>query len=410
MKRKNYLLAAAVIVSLAVFAGCGGKGKDSAGGTKTDTEGGTGEADADKAGTGEGTQAVESGDYSVDDYVTLGDYKGMEVEYIIPEVLDDDVEMYIQGELEENTEYKEITDRPAQEGDLVNIDFTGKIDGEEFDGGSAEEYELVLGSGEFLEDFEKNLVGKNAGETVTFQTTFPEDYDEEVGGKEAEFTVTIHSISEVITPEYNDDYVASVSEYKTTAEYEAKMKEELLASEKENALQEAGQSALAQAMENATVNGYPQDLYDTIYSETEENYKLFAEFMGMEYEDFLAEYVGTDDLSDEVLEQVNEILVVEAIAKKEGLGLKDGDYESGAMKLAEAEGYDSLESYEEDYGKDYVQRQLLHNQVTDFLYQSAKVTEVTQDEAGEGEELELEDGGLEDEEGLEDDAEGEAEG
>ena len=113
---------------------------------------------------------------------------------------------------------------------------------------------------------------------------------------------------------------------------------------------------------------------------------------------------------DEVLEQVNEILVVEAIAKKEGLGLKDGDYESGAMKLAEAEGYDSLESYEEDYGKDYVQRQLLHNQVTDFLYQSAKVTEVTQDEAGEGEELELEDGGLEDEEGLEDDAEGEAEG
>ena len=176
MKRKNYLLAAAVIVSLAVFAGCGGKGKDSAGGTKTDTEGSTGEADADKAGTGEGTQAVESGDYSVDDYVTLGDYKGMEVEYIIPEVLDDDVEMYIQGELEENTEYKEITDRPAQEGDLVNIDFTGKIDGEEFDGGSAEEYELVLGSGEFLEDFEKNLVGKNAGETVTFQTTFPEDY------------------------------------------------------------------------------------------------------------------------------------------------------------------------------------------------------------------------------------------
>lgn len=392
MKRKSYLLAAAVVLGLAVFAGCGGKKQDSAGETKAD---GTEEAS--------GGAQDESAGYQVDDYVTLGDYKGLSVEYLIPEVTDDDVEMYIQGELEENAEYKEITDRPVQDGDSVNIDFTGKIDGEEFEGGSGEDYDLLLGNGEFIEDFEANLIGKNSGETVTFKATFPEDYDEELGGKEAEFTVTINSISEVVVQEYNDDYVASVSDCKTTAEYEAQKKEELLESEKENSLLEAGESALSQAVENATVTGYPQELYDTLYAEAEENYKLFAEFMGMEYEDFLTEYIGTDDLGGEVLEQVNEALVVQAIAQKEGLEAKDAEYESEATKMAEEEGYDSLESYEEDYGKDYIKRQLVRNKVLNFLYESAKVNEVAQDqvEFEEGEE-DLEDGG---EVELEDDAE-----
>lgn len=403
MKRKNYLLATAVVLGLAVFAGCGGKKQDSTGeanvgNTEEPSEG----AQDESAGTGN----------SVDEYVTLGEYKGLPVEYLIPEVTDEDVEMYIQGELEENAEYKDITDRPVQDGDSVNIDFTGKIDGEEFEGGSGEDYDLLLGNGEFLEDFEANLIGKNSGETVTFNTTFPEDYDEELGGKEAEFTVTINSISEVVIQEYNDAYVASVSDCKTTAEYEAQKKEELLESEKENSLLEAGESALSQAVENAQVTGYPQDLYDTLYTEAEENYKLFAEFMGMEYEDFLAEYIGTDDLGDEVLEQVNETLVVQAIAQKEGLEVKDADYEAEANKMAEVEGYDSLESYEEDYGKDYIQRQLMRNKVLNFLYESAEVSEVTQDqiEFEEGEE-DLEDGGeleLEDEteEGAEEGAQG----
>ncbi len=403
MKRKNYLLATAVVLGLAVFAGCGGKKQDSTGeanvgNTEEPSEG----AQDESAGTGN----------SVDEYVTLGEYKGLPVEYLIPEVTDEDVEMYIQGELEENAEYKDITDRPVQDGDSVNIDFTGKIDGEEFEGGSGEDYDLLLGNGEFLEDFEANLIGKNSGETVTFNTTFPEDYDEELGGKEAEFTVTINSISEVVIQEYNDAYVASVSDCKTTAEYEAQKKKELLESEKENSLLEAGESALSQAVENAQVTGYPQDLYDTLYTEAEENYKLFAEFMGMEYEDFLAEYIGTDDLGDEVLEQVNETLVVQAIAQKEGLEVKDADYEAEANKMAEVEGYDSLESYEEDYGKDYIQRQLMRNKVLNFLYESAEVSEVTQDqiEFEEGEE-DLEDGGeleLEDEteEGAEEGAQG----
>ena len=403
MKRKNYLLATAVVLGLAVFAGCGGKKQDSTGeanvgNTEEPSEG----AQDESAGTGN----------SVDEYVTLGEYKGLPVEYLIPEVTDEDVEMYIQGELEENAEYKDITDRPVQDGDSVNIDFTGKIDGEEFEGGSGEDYDLLLGNGEFLEDFEANLIGKNSGETVTFNTTFPEDYDEELGRKEAEFTVTINSISEVVIQEYNDAYVASVSDCKTTAEYEAQKKEELLESEKENSLLEAGESALSQAVENAQVTGYPQDLYDTLYTEAEENYKLFAEFMGMEYEDFLAEYIGTDDLGDEVLEQVNETLVVQAIAQKEGLEVKDADYEAEANKMAEVEGYDSLESYEEDYGKDYIQRQLMRNKVLNFLYESAEVSEVTQDqiEFEEGEE-DLEDGGeleLEDEaeEGAEEGAQG----
>ena len=328
--------------------------------------------------------------------MTLGEYKGLPVEYIIPEVTDEDVEMYIQGEIEENAEYKDVTDRPAQEGDNVNIDFKGTVDGQEFDGGSGEDYDLVLGNGEFLEDFEANLVGKKSGETVTFTTTFPEDYDEELGGKEVEFTVTIHSISEINVPEYNDAYVASVSDCKTVAEYEAQKKEEILESEKENSALEAGEEALSQAVGNATLTGYPQELYDTIYGEAVENYQLFAEFMGMEYEEFLEEYVGSeDDLKAEALAQVNEALVVQAIAEKEGLEVQDKEYKEEAGKMMEEEGYDSLESYEEEYGKDYIMRQLLRNKVVDFLYSSAKVSEVSSDDL-DAEEMELDDGGDED--------------
>ncbi len=393
MRRRHYLLAIVALLGLAMFAGCGGKKQDGEEKADTKEEAGTSQKEED------GQKKEEQGGqgYKVEDYVTLGEYKGLSVEYYIPEVTDDDVQMTIQGELEDSAEYTEITDRPAQEGDSVNIDFVGTVDGQEFDGGSAEGYDLVLGSGEFVEGFEENLIGKNAGDTAKFTVTFPEDYDEEIGGKEAEFSVTVNAVNQASVPEYNDAYVASVSDCKTTAEYEAQKKEELLEDEKSNSLMEAQEEALSQAVENATLEGYPQELYDTLRQETVENYQLFAEFMGVEYEDFLAEYVGSEeDLEAEVLIGVNEALVVQAIAEKEGLQVDDEEYQADLKKMAEEEEYDSLEEYEEEYGKDYIMRQILRSKVIDFLYSSAEVSEVSAEDMEE--ELESSDGEPEGEE------------
>ncbi len=356
--RKRIVTAAALLFALAALAGCGGQGD------KGEQAGGTDE--------GQG-----SVDYDVDDYVTLGDYKGLDVKYLIPEVSDEDLQDEIESRLEENTEYKEITGRPAQEGDSVNIDYTGTLDGEEFDGGSDTGYDLVLGSGEFIDGFESSLVGKNAGETVTFPVTFPDDYDDGEGedslsGKEAEFTVTINSISEVIVPEYDMDFIRKVSDCGTKEEYEKSVRDELYKQSEEESLDTAREDALAAAVGNATVDGYPQELYDEIYEAEVENYRLFTEMTGWEFTD--------EEILDAAMEEVNETLVVQAIAQEEGIGVSEEEYQAGVKELAEMDGYEDTQEYEKEKGKDALLRQILRGKVVDAIYESAKVEEVTEDE------------------------------
>lgn len=379
MKKRSYIFLTAALAAVMMFAGCNDKKQDDMGSTEN--------ADADGA-------SGDVLDFKVSDYVKLGDYKGLEVTYpSVLEVTVEDVEEQIQYELEENTEYKEITDRGAKEGDNVNMDFKGTVDGEEFDGGSASDYELELGAGDFLEEFESNLMGKKAGETVTFKLTFPEDYDETLGGKEAEFTVTINSVSEAVVPEYNEDFVKSVSDFKTIKDYEASVKEQLEQDAKDSSKMEAQENALKTAIENATVDGYPQKLYDFFYDDTVTGYKNYAEFMGMEYEDFLENYMSEEEINTMVDEQVNEYLVVRAILEQEGKEISDSEYKELAEKMAKENEYETLEEYEEDYGQTYVKTQLARERVLEILYESAKLKEIPYEEYYADAEEELEDEG-----------------
>lgn len=361
MRKQKYFLAALLLTATTALTGC-----KSSGGNQNNA-----------------LLSTEEGmDFYAQDYVKLGDYKGLEVQYPIPsEVTQDDIDSYIQDQISYYTEYTDV-DRAAKIGDSVCINFTGTIDGEEFDGGSAEDYILTLGSGEFLEDFENALVGKKTGETTTFSITFPDDYDEDgtLSGKEAEFTVTINYVSEVTVPEYNDQFVAEISDYKTTAEYEAYVKE-LLAQNYENSSKDmAGEDALALAMENATVDGYPEELFNSFYEQTLADYQMYADFMGMDFEDFLTEYMSEDDIKEVALDSVNEFLIVQAIADKEGIKLTKENFEEEAKQLATEYEYDSVESMQEDFGTSYLYTTLLREKVKDFLYNSAKVTEVSEEE------------------------------
>lgn len=372
--RKTLFLAAVLGFSVIVSAGCGNT--NNSGDSLSDTE----------------MLEEAAFDYNVSDYVTLGEYKNLAIRYPVPVVTDDDVEMSVEEFLDENTEYNEISNRPAQDGDFINIDFTGTIDGKEFDGGTAQDYEFTLGQEEFLDDFEANVIGKNTGETFTFQMVFPDDYDEDLSGKTAEFTVTLNSISEVVVPEYNDELVKKLTDYDTVAAYEDSLREELLLSAQEESASTAGDEALEKAVENATINGYPQALYDVCYNETMEQYQSYADMFGVEFDEFMSDFMEDGDVESETLNWVNEILVSQAIAEQEGFEITDDNYKSEAESLAVEYEYDTVDDFIADYGVLSVRAMLVRDKAIAFLYENANIEEVSEDEYyGEDDEEDLSD-------------------
>ncbi len=376
MKKRVYLAATALGAGMLLLTGCGDDGKK--------------EASVD------GTEAAEEAafDFKGSEYVTLGEYKNLAVRYPVPVISDEDVELEVEYLLDENTEYNEISDRSVEDGDYISIDFAGTIDGKEFEGGSETGYEFTLGEGEFLEEFEKNLIGKNKGETATFSITYPEGYDDDLTGKTAEFNVTINSISEIVVPEYNDAFVKEKAGYDTVQEYEKALREELIALAEQDSVDTAGEDALQAAISNATIKGYPQALYDACHDSTMKEYQEYADMLDMEISDF----IGSDEeLDNEVLNWVNEILVSQAIAEKEGFEITDDGYEEDAKALAQEYEYDSLDEFIADYGDVFVKSNVLRARAVAFLYENADVEEVSEDEYyGGGDDLEsLEEAGTE---------------
>ena len=160
---------------------------------------------------------------------------------------------------------------------------------------------------------------------------------------------------------------------------------------------EAQENALKAAIENATVDGYPQKLYDFFYDDTVTGYKNYAEFMGMEYEEFLESYMSEEEINSMVDEQVNEYLVVRAILEKEGKEISDSEYQELAEKMAKENDYETLEEYEEDYGEIYVKTQIARERAVELLYDAAKLKEIPYEEYYANDELEWEDEGEESE-------------
>lgn len=360
--KKCYLNLAAFVCCASLLTGCG---KDSGA--------------AEEAISSTEADFSEALNYDPADYVKLGDYKKLKVQYPLPYVSDEDMQMYIYDLVDGATEYRETEDA-AKSGDYVKIDFTGTIDGKEFEGGSASGYEFILGQGEFLDDFEKNVIGLKKGEDVSFQMTFPEDYFDELKGKTADFKVTLQSVSQVIQPEYTDELVAKNTEYSSIEEYEEAIREELIVEAQQASEDEAGSSALAQAVENAKIEGYPQALYDYTYQDTREICEGTAQMFGLEIDEVIQDYYGAENLEEAVLDAVNETMVIQAIAKKEKLEISEKDFEKEAENLSAEYGYETLEEFEEDYSRTELELILVREKVLDFLYESSELEEVSQEE------------------------------
>ena len=269
MKNKLFrlLLVSLMTVSLA---GCGNKETE----TKTE-ETGTEAVAGEEAGAEEGSEASEESaeqasiyfkDIAVDDYVTLGEYKGLEVLQSKQEVTQQDVDNFIHYTLEGYSELQPITDRDVVEnGDTANIDYEGKKDGVAFDGGTAQGQDLVIGSGTFIPGFEEGLVGVKVGETVDLDLTFPEEYhSEELAGQKVVFTVTVNSISRHVDPELTDEFVAGlgIEGISTVAEFQEYAKQGLEDQALEDFNYNVKMQVLTLVMNNAQIQEPPAELVE----------------------------------------------------------------------------------------------------------------------------------------------------
>ncbi len=344
----------------------------------------------------EDTASVDTSDMTIDEYielyaegVTLGDYIGIEYEYDLTEVTDDDVQEQVDSFIESCDTYEEDLESAAEDGDTVNIDFTGTVDGEEYDGMSTdgEGYDLVLGSGSLIDDFEDQIVGHLPGETFDVEVTFPDDYGvDELNGQDAVFETTLNYIKITVEAEYSDELVAANTDYSTMEEYEAAIRETLEESAESSALTSAQNVVMTSAINNATIENIPEDevneLADTIVSELQEQ----AESYGIEYATLIYYYYGyedEDEFYDYVVlvceETVKEKMVVCAIAKAEGITIDADEEDAYVEEVAESYGV-TADEVEETYSSEEIMYYTLAEKVMDFLMDNAVQVESTDDE------------------------------
>ena len=186
--------------------------------------------------------------------VTLGKYKGVKIDKVDAEVTEEEINAVIEKERENNSRTKSVEGRPVQDKDTAVIDFEGFVDGEAFEGGKGENYDLVIGSHSFIDTFEEQLIGKNAGEEVEVNVTFPEEYHaKELAGKPALFKVTIKDIKEKELPELDDEFASEVSEFDTLDEYKADVKKNLVEKKEADAKNQKEMAAIEAVIADAAM-------------------------------------------------------------------------------------------------------------------------------------------------------------
>ena len=322
-------------------------------------------------------------DITYSKYVKVCDYENVEATKVIYDVSDEEIQEAISEDLYEYVTYDEITDRAAQDGDYANVTYTATIDGTENDNYSGEDEDVVIGEGYIFPEVEEALIGMNTGDSKQVDATITEDYayDDADTGKKVKVDITLNEISVENTPEYNDDFVKENTDYKSTADYEAAKKEELMQNKEEEYKYAAVQEIMQYLLENSEFNGYP----DELYKQCEENYNNDNEYSacmyGMELDEF-EEMLGLDDETkkQDIETNVNSELIIGAIAQAENITCSKKEIQQFAKDNYEDYGYDSADEFLKDYSDDEVGYQITYEKVTDFLYDHAKFTEMSEED------------------------------
>ncbi|MCD7866240.1 MAG: trigger factor [Clostridiales bacterium] len=388
MKKKIAALLVCAMAGAAVLGGCGSD--ETADSASAESEG-----EVITAAT-----VLAATDYDVTDYVTLmDDYMNLSVEISSDyEVTDEDVQEYIESYvLAYYPMYVELDKTTVEDGDIVDIDYVGTMDGEEFDGGSAEGYQLTIGSDTFIDGFEDGLIGAEVGSTVELNLTFPDDYSsEDLAGQAVVFTVTVNSIVEEQTLTYDemtDDYVASTfSDYgfSTVDDLIEDITSSLESSYESSKESEIQTEVMTQLEEGCSVT-LPDGLLDERIESTIADIQAYAEDYDMEYADYISSYYGYDDedefydyVSETLEEQLVQELILEAIVADQDISISTEDLAEFVESYVSYYGYDDEDAFYEAYGGEaYVQLGYAENRALNAVMEAAGVTVAESDTSEE---------------------------
>lgn len=306
-------------------------------------------------------------------YIKLADYKGVEYSKITGDVSDDEVKDYINNQIAASEESIEIKEGVVKEDSIVNIDYVGSVDGVEFEGGTAQGQELDIANSHYIEGFAEGIVGHKVGETFDLHVTFPENYGkEELNGKAAIFKTTINALIEKKPATYNDEWVAKNSEYKTTAEYDKYIKEQLSAEKLESADSSQKSEVFMKLVEGSEIVEYPEKELAARTEQVKNYYTDYATNSGMELNDFLTQ-MGMDPANfDSIAEEnaktsVKQDLVLHAIKNSESMDVKASDYNAYLMETLESAGL-TEETFKEQYGKTIAEYANENGMFSTYLY------------------------------------------
>ena len=312
--------------------------------------------------------------------VTLGEYKNLGLEKEVAEVTDDDVSADIERARDRASRFVEVTDRPAKLDDQVNIDYAGFLGDEQFDGGTAQGHDLVLGSGSFIPGFEDQLVGAKVGAEVEVNVTFPEQYHaENLAGKPVVFKVKVNSIQEKQTPALDDEFVKDVSETANTVEeYRAEIREKLEKQANEKAEAAFENAVIEKVSENAEIDipaAMIEDQIDSMLRDME----MRMMYQGMKLDDYF-KYTGqTREQVREMYkptaeERVRTQLVIEAVMKAEGIQATDEEIDAEISKYADQnkKSLDEFKAMLTDGDKTYFAEIASLQKTVEFLKANAK--------------------------------------
>ena len=287
-----------------------------------------------------GKAFIFTAEVAVKPEVALGEYKGIEVAKAEVEVTEEEVALELEKEREKNARTISVEDRAVENGDMIMLDFEGFVDGVAFEGGRGENYPLTIGSGAFIPGFEEQLVGKNIGEDVEVNVTFPETYQaENLAGKAATFKCKVNEIKVKELPELDDEFAEDVSKFDTLAEYKEDIKAKLAETKAAAAKRAKEDAVIEKIIENAQMD-IPEAMIDTQARQLVDEFAQRIQAQGLSFEQYL-QFTGMtldtalEQMKPNAVKRIQSRLVLEAVVKAENLEVSEEDVKAEIAKMAE---------------------------------------------------------------------------
>ena len=327
-----------------------------------------------------GKELIYTATVAVKPEVTLGEYKGIEVEKASAEVTDEDIEAELKKVQEQNSRLITVEDRAVEDGDQTVIDFEGSVDGTPFEGGKGEDYPLTIGSHSFIDTFEEQLIGKNIGEECEVHVTFPEEYHaKELAGKPAVFKVTVKEIKRKELPELNDEFAGEVSEFETLEEYKNDVKSKLSLKKQKDAATENENHVVDKVVENAQMD-IPEPMIDSQVNNMVNDYARRMQSQGLSLEQYM-QFTGMtietlkEQMKPQAVKRIQTRLVLEAIVKAENITVSDEAVEKEIADMAESYKMEvaQIKEYMGENGIEQMKEDLAVQETVDFLVAEAKL-------------------------------------